>query len=104
MIRQPPQSTRPDPLCPYPTLFRSVLRAQPGQPLVAASVGDLPAGRDIRRVISAGPVADVFLLSLIPDKLLGLSTHGISAERRQYLSDTVGRLPNTGRQIGRAHV
>lgn len=83
-------------------LFPTVMRAQPGQPLVAARFGELPAGRDIHRVISAGPVADVFLLSLIPDKLLGLSTHSISAERKQYLSDTVARLPNTGRLAGRA--
>src|SRR3546814_17872510 len=30
MLRQPPRSTRNDTLCPYPTLYRSVLTENPG--------------------------------------------------------------------------
>src|SRR3546814_12241385 len=30
MIRRPPRSTRTDTLCPYPTLFRSIRRAEDG--------------------------------------------------------------------------
>lgn len=84
------------------TLAPCLLRAQSDTSLIAASFGRIAPGQQIRRVVSAGPVADVFLLSLVPEKLLGLSTHGIPAGSKPFLSETVNHLPNTGRLAGRA--
>src|SRR3546814_13434898 len=47
MLRPPPQSTRPDTLCPSPTLFRSRARAQPAADDglgLAAAVARHPGG------------------------------------------------------------
>src|SRR3546814_4517725 len=44
MTRRPPRSTRTDPLCPYPTLFRSLVDATIRQPVM----GNLPSIRKIR--------------------------------------------------------
>lgn len=71
-------------------------------PLLAAAFGKIPAAGSIRRIVSAGPVADVLLLSLAPEKLLGISTHNIPDDRKKYFSDTIRNLPNTGRLAGRA--
>src|SRR3546814_17178173 len=38
MIRRPPRSTRTDTLCPYTTLFRSVLRKRGGKPVGLADM------------------------------------------------------------------
>jgi iron complex transport system substrate-binding protein len=71
-------------------------------PLLAAAYGKIPDAGAIRRIVSAGPVADVLLLSLVPEKLTGLSTHNIPDDHKKYLSGTVRALPHTGRIAGRA--
>src|SRR3546814_12980155 len=43
MIRQPPRSTRTDPLCPYTTLFRSIRHVGRIRAILEAPNSDLPA-------------------------------------------------------------
>src|SRR3546814_9126101 len=53
MIRRPPRSTRPDPLFPYTTLFRSILGIDDRVGAGFAEIGFLPGTR-VRSVGSAG--------------------------------------------------
>lgn len=69
--------------------------------LVVGQYGKLPAPSSIGRIVSAGPVADVLLVSLAPEKLLGISTHSLADEAKKYLPTPVRELPNTGRIAGR---
>src|SRR3546814_7055974 len=54
MIRRPPRSTRTDTLFPYPTLFRSRVRAVRGQRLAVAVAAHVLAVRDRVTVVVAG--------------------------------------------------
>ena len=69
--------------------------------LIAGRYGKLPPPGSIKRIISAGPPADVVLLSLAPEKLLGISSHNLTDEQKQYLPQRIRQLPNTGRIAGR---
>ncbi|AOR63462.1 iron ABC transporter substrate-binding protein [Pectobacterium wasabiae] len=69
---------------------------------IAGRFGQIPAPSDIRRVISAGPPADMLLLALAPEKLLGFSSFDLSGESGALFSETVRRLPRLGRLSGRA--
>lgn len=69
--------------------------------LIVGKYGKLPQPGAIKRIVSAGPPADVFLLSLAPEKLLGISTHGFSDAQKKYLPTRIANLPNTGRIAGR---
>jgi iron complex transport system substrate-binding protein len=69
--------------------------------VIAGRYGKLPPPGAINRIVSAGPPADVTLFSLAPEKLLGISAHGLSAEQKQYLPTRIGSLPATGRIAGR---
>lgn len=63
--------------------------------------GHVPAPTQITKVLSAGPVADVMLLSIVPDKLVGLSSLTLSDQQKKYLLPTIKNLPMTGRLAGR---
>ncbi len=83
--------------------FLSAKGASPLEsPLLAAAYGKIPGANSIQRIVSAGPIADVLLVSLAPGKLVGISTPGIPDDHKKYLSDTVRNLPYTGRLAGRA--
>ncbi len=62
--------------------------------------GTLP-NKPITRVISAGGPADVLLLSLAPEKMLGLASANKDASRIRYLPTSVAKLPSLGRLSGR---
>lgn len=53
-----------------------------------------------KRILSAGRVSDVLLISLCPEKLVGISTEMKQLDK-QYLSDRVRNLPYIGRLAGR---
>ncbi|XDZ52694.1 iron ABC transporter substrate-binding protein [Neisseriaceae bacterium CLB008] len=63
--------------------------------------GTLPTNKPITRVISAGGPADVLLLSLAPEKLLGLASANNDPKRRAYFTPSVAKLPTLGRLSGR---
>lgn len=69
---------------------------------IAGRFGQIPNPSDIQRVISAGPPADLLLLALAPEKLLGFSSFDLSGESGVLFSETVRRLPRLGRLSGRA--
>jgi iron complex transport system substrate-binding protein len=76
--------------------------AAAAESLIAAQYGKIPEATQIKKIVSAGPVADTFLMSLAPNKLMGFSTHALSAESKKFLPAAIQNLPNTGRIAGRA--
>ncbi len=64
--------------------------------------GTPPAPEKIKRVVSAGPVSDPLLASLIPDKLLGISTDMFDSGYKKYFPKAIADLPHTGRIANRA--
>jgi iron complex transport system substrate-binding protein len=72
--------------------------------LIAASFGDVPPPEKITRVIAAGPVADILLISIAPEKLIGISGHhtGVVYDKsKKYFSEMIRNVPSTGRIAGR---
>ncbi|MBS7827735.1 iron ABC transporter substrate-binding protein [Wohlfahrtiimonas chitiniclastica] len=65
------------------------------------SFGALPKADSVQRILSAGPVADVLLMSLAPEKLLGLSTRPLSKMQQPFFSPKFRDLPLTGRLAGK---
>ncbi len=65
------------------------------------AIGHPPEGNIIRRVVSAGAPADVLLLAVAPEKLVGFSSL-ISRARRRFASPSIRALPKLGRLAGRA--
>ncbi len=63
--------------------------------------GALPEGDEIKTVLSVGPVADLFLLSMVPQKLLGFASLHLTPKQKTFLPDSVRNLPITGRLMGR---
>lgn len=63
--------------------------------------GQLPPTNQIHRVLSAGAPADMLLLALVPEKLLGFSTFKIPQDNL-FFSQNVQNLPKLGRLSGRA--
>ncbi|MBP6860930.1 MAG: iron ABC transporter substrate-binding protein [Neisseriaceae bacterium] len=63
--------------------------------------GAVPSPKAIKRVISAGGPSDVLLLSLAPEKMLGLASANTDPKRRAYFSPAVAKLPTLGRLSGR---
>lgn len=82
-------------------LFCQISWGQTNYPLVQAAFGDIPKPNEVNRVLSTGPVSDILLISLVPDKILGFSTHGLSNEAKNYFPEALQKLPNTGRIAGR---
>jgi len=64
--------------------------------------GHFPQPQNIQKVLSAGPVADVMLLSVSPTKLIGLSSITLSPQQKKYFNPRIQNLPITGRLAGRA--
>lgn len=64
--------------------------------------GTLPSPQKTHRVLSAGAPADLLLLALAPEMLLGLSSFDFSVSGSEFLSDTIRKLPKLGRLSGRA--
>ena len=86
----------------FPNLAAQTVHAK--KSLIAASFGTLPAPETITKVVSAGPVPDVFLLSIAPEKLLGFATMNINRESRRFFPESIRNLPTTGRIVGRGSV
>lgn len=63
--------------------------------------GKLPAANKIQRVLSAGAPADILLLALVPEKLLGFSAFEIP-RNNPWFSQSIQTLPKLGRLSGRA--
>ncbi|CAI1530366.1 ABC transporter substrate-binding protein [Serratia fonticola] len=64
--------------------------------------GKLPNPQQTHRVLSAGAPADLLLLALAPEMLLGLSSFDLSKTGAEYLSPALAKLPRLGRLSGRA--
>jgi len=67
-----------------------------------APFGTLPSPQKTHRVLSAGAPADLLLLALAPEMLLGLSSFDLSVSDDDFLSESIRRLPKLGRLSGRA--
>lgn len=65
-------------------------------------VGILPPPDAIQRVVSAGAPADVLLLAVAPEKLVGFSSFDFSRQAALPFSDDIRALPKLGRLAGRA--
>ncbi|MFS9432722.1 ABC transporter substrate-binding protein [Citrobacter sp. C348] len=65
-------------------------------------VGILPPPDSIQRVVSAGAPADVLLLAVAPEKLVGFSSFDFSRQAALPFSDDIRALPKLGRLAGRA--
>ncbi|GGZ93669.1 hypothetical protein DC083_07580 [Ignatzschineria ureiclastica] len=71
------------------------------QSFLMEAFGDLPKPQTIERILSAGPVADILLLSLTPNKLIGLASLNLSSKQKHFLPERIQNLPSTGRLAGR---
>src|SRR3546814_17380435 len=106
MRRRPPESTRPDTLFPYPTLFRSidlevVHTSQRGEPCrLGGELGDHSGAGEVAQLLERAPLDGAPL----PDdahpvaELLHLAE---DVAREQHGAAVAGDLPD---EIGRAHV
>ncbi|WP_176701951.1 ABC transporter substrate-binding protein [Gilliamella sp. wkB178] len=68
---------------------------------IVQKFGDIPPPNEINRVLSSGPVADVLLLSVAPNKLVGLSSLSLSPQQKKFFSPAIQNLTMTGRLAGR---
>lgn len=64
--------------------------------------GKLPNPQQTHRVLSAGAPADLLLLALAPEMLLGLSSFDLLKTGAESLSPALTKLPRLGRLSGRA--
>lgn len=81
----------------FPTAFcRAETSAPPFQ------VGHLPAPQRIRRIVSAGPPADLLLMALVPEKMVGFSSLDLGQEAASFLPEALRKMPKYGRLAGRA--
>lgn len=81
--------------------FPLLMRASETQAFLYEAFGELPSPNSIQKVLSAGPVADILLLSLVPNKLMGLASLTLTAEQKAFLPEKIVNLPKTGRFAGR---
>ncbi|MEN0614223.1 ABC transporter substrate-binding protein [Klebsiella indica] len=65
-------------------------------------LGNLPAPAAIQRIVSAGAPADMLLLAVAPEKLLGFSSFDFSRFPQSPLPPEIARLRKLGRLAGRA--
>lgn len=66
------------------------------------AIGRPPEGNIIRRVVSAGAPADVLLLAVAPEKLVGFSSFDFSRQAAIPFPESIRALPKLGRLAGRA--
>ncbi|KAE9782119.1 iron ABC transporter substrate-binding protein, partial [Escherichia coli] len=81
-------------------LFRH-LPAFAQTPLTVA-IGDSPKPEKTQRVVSAGAPADMLLLAVAPEKLVGLSSFDFSRQTAIPFNDNIRTLLKLGRLAGRA--
>lgn len=67
-----------------------------------APFGTLPPPQKTHRILSAGAPADLLLLALAPEMLLGLSSFDLSMPGASFLPESIRHLPRLGRLSGRA--
>lgn len=75
--------------------------AQKNESIIAGQYGTLPKPQDVTSVLSAGNPADVLLLALAPDKLLGFAGFDMSLPKAEFFPDSLKKLPRLGRLAGR---
>ncbi|HAU5634688.1 ABC transporter substrate-binding protein [Citrobacter amalonaticus] len=81
-----------------------LLRSQPGraQYPLSFAIGATPQAGQIARVVSAGAPADLLLLAVAPEKLVGFSSFDFALQAAIPLPESIRRLPKLGRLAGRA--
>ncbi len=62
----------------------------------------LPEAKTITRIVSAGAPADLLLLTVAPEKLVGFSSFDFARQASIPLPDAIRQLPKLGRLAGRA--
>lgn len=62
----------------------------------------LPEAKKITRIVSAGAPADLLLLAIAPEKLVGFSSFDFAREAAIPLTPAIRHLPKLGRLAGRA--
>jgi iron complex transport system substrate-binding protein len=85
-------------------LSLSPLRAEDhlnDQSVIAGQFGTLPQPQDVSYVLSAGNPADVLLLALVPEKLLGFAGFDMAAPKAALFTEPLNKLPKLGRLAGR---
>ena len=65
------------------------------------SFGSLPNPNNVDRILSAGPVSDILLLSLAPHKILGLASLNLTTKQKSFFPSYIADLRHTGRFAGR---
>ena len=80
----------------YPLLAKEANRS-----FLIKTFGNLPSPTQIERILSAGPVSDILLLSLAPQKLLGFASLTLTPAQKAFLPPAIAKLPLTGRFAGR---
>lgn len=70
-------------------------------PLTVA-IGDSPKPEKTQRVVSAGAPADMLLLAVAPEKVVGFSSFDFSRQTAIPFHDDIRTLPKLGRLAGRA--
>lgn len=83
------------------TLLLRHLPACANAPLTVA-IGSPPASDAIQRVVSAGAPADMLLLAVAPEKLVGFSSFDFSRQAAVPFTRDILTLPKLGRLAGRA--
>ncbi len=66
------------------------------------AIGRLPQAYHITRVVSAGAPADILLLAVAPEKLVGFSSFDFARQVVISLPETIRHLPKLGKLAGRA--
>lgn len=81
-----------------------LLRSLPGraQYPLSFAIGATPQASQITRVVSAGAPADLLLLAVAPEKLVGFSSFDFALQAAIPLPQSIRRLPKHGRLAGRA--
>lgn len=62
----------------------------------------LPEAQNITRIVSAGAPADLLLLAVAPEKMVGFSSFDFARQALIPLSEHIRQLPRLGRLAGRA--
>lgn len=70
--------------------------------LQTRAVMPLPHANTIKRIVSAGAPADLLLLAVAPEKMVGFSSFDFTRQAAIPLPDTIRQLPKLGRLAGRA--
>ncbi|EPB2247184.1 ABC transporter substrate-binding protein [Citrobacter sp. FDAARGOS_156] len=72
------------------------------QTSLTVAIGDSPKPETTQRVVSAGAPADMLLLAVAPEKVVGFSSFDFSRQTAIPFHDDIRSLPKLGRLAGRA--